>query len=220
MKEEANRIRKLQIDDFYLNHTDPLNIPINTFLNLFDIIQNLKDNDLTSGFCFSIGPYISNNRSVIKSKYSHDIWSKFFTFSENINEPIQIFGFCEAVLTTSFCCLSIDQLFLDFLVDDKSLQSTILKPSFLVSLYSDFQVDFIPHQTKSLIPIITKYFIESIPMHCILNFYLVNSLNLSGEELKSYPNFENNFWSSLYRIISTDSFYFQMLLNPLFQLEN
>lgn len=92
-----------------------------------------------------------------------------------------------------------------------------MKPSFLVSLYSDFQVNFIPHQTKSLIPIITKYFVESIPMHYILNFYLVNSLNLSGEELKSYPNFENNFWSSLYRIISTDSFYFQMLLNPLFQ---
>lgn len=218
LKEEANRIRKSQIDNFYLETTKPMNIPIKTFLSLFNIIHNSQDDDLILGFCFSIGPYISNNRTIIKSNYSHEIWANFITFSEIINDPIQVFGFCEAVLTASFCFLSIDQSFLDFLVDNnKPLKSTILKPSLLVSLYSDFDVDFIPRHSKELISMITEFFNESIPIHCILNLYLVNLLNFTSSELKNYPNFEKNLWSSVYRVVSVDSSYFGSLLDPLFK---
>lgn len=84
LKEEANRIRKSQIDNFYLETTKPMNIPIKTFLSLFNIIHNSQDDDLILGFCFSIGPYISNNRAIIKSNYSHEIWTNFITFSEII----------------------------------------------------------------------------------------------------------------------------------------
>ncbi|KAK8896470.1 hypothetical protein M9Y10_014370 [Tritrichomonas musculus] len=214
LKEEANRIRKLQVDNFYLNTTDPINISIKSFLDLFNIIIVSKDKDLILGFCFSLAPFISNNHIMIKSKYSHDIWTNYITFSEVITEPIQIFGFCEGVLATSFYCLSIDQSFLDFLLDSKPHPCKNLKASLLASLYSDLPFDFVPFNSKILLPTITEYFKEAIPIQCILNVYLADLLNFTSEELKSYPDFEYNLWSSIYRSISDDFSCFSSLSHP------
>lgn len=212
-KEEGSKIKKETTNTFYLKPSNSIELPYKQFLILFNQIVNSKDPETILGLCFSLSAYVSSNYIDMKNDKSNQFWICLINLGKIINDPLQAFGYCEAVLITSFYCLEIPQIFLAFLLSDqiptKSVQVTLL-----ITLYMDLPFDFIESNSNVLFPSISDYFLtSSFPIFQILNLYLVNSLKIQAENV--LIDFETNLLSSMYTILANDDTQYQMISKPL-----
>lgn len=81
----------------YYRPSFPLNISIDSFVELFSIVINTYNQRILAGFCYNLSPYISKHNVLFNKKQINEIWNQLNELLPNVIENPAFSGFLEGI---------------------------------------------------------------------------------------------------------------------------
>lgn len=202
--------------DSIYEYSPPIKVEVDKFLQLFDIILNLNDDSILTGFLYNIGPYITCNCQKFTEQDKIMLWNGFLKYFDRIEEYSAIYGYIEAITQACLYGIFPPQSYIEYLQANLSPNDTI-KPFVLISLYSELPHEFIDDCTKEFIPVLNQTFITADSSYIAYQLIFLEKIIETEEHVQLIDI--SDIWKGVYQFTKDHPDNFLSIMNPLHKLK-